>query len=47
MAAAAMIPAMTYSTTWMESAKSTRKKCGIDAALPFPPRDWEKFAASA
>ena len=34
-AAAAMIPAITYSTVCVEWAKSSRKKCGIDATLPL------------
>ena len=42
-----MIAAMMYSTVCVDCAKSTRKKCGIDATLPDPPWDWERVAASA
>src|SRR6185437_13506887 len=46
-AATAMIAAITYSTVWIDWAKSTRKKCGIDATLPLPAWDCDRLAASA
>ena len=35
-----MIPAITYSTSWVAPAKSARMNAGIAAGLPLPPCSW-------